>query len=568
MRPLLRVFRFILGISREVRYSRLMLGLVILAGLISGFAATGMIALINRALTGQGFHGINVKLGFALLCLGLPLFRFASQATLVTLTQQTLYRMRLNWCRRILTTPIRQLEKIGPHRLLASLTNDLGAITEALLMIPVLIMHTGVLLTCLVYLGWLSPTLLLFLLGFLVVGLISYRWPVARAYFYGRRSRAEWDVLMRQIEAVTFGAKELKMHEPRRQAMMNQQIEPTARSLREWITAGTYIFAAASSWGQILFFVAIGLLLFVLPQYQTVSTSILLGYSVTLIMMMTPLESILNSLPRLSNAVVAMQKIDELGLSLEGTPAEPEAGLVRPQSTWQRLDLVGVVHSYHHEASGETFALGPIDLTIKAGELIFLIGGNGSGKTTLAKVLLGLYPPEGGELRLDGTPITDANRDAYRQHFAVVFSDFYLFNSLLGLNQPQLDSDAQRYLRELQLERKVKVEDGKLSTLDLSQGQRKRLALLTAYLEDRPIYLFDEWAADQDPMFKEVFYHQILPALQARGKTVIVISHDDHYYNVADRVVKLDYGRIEYDRRCRAEVGSAEAGGAPARARP
>lgn len=549
MLQLVRFFRYIMGISREVRYSRLMLVLVVLSGFISGVATTGLIALVNLALSGQGFHGIDPKLAFGVLCVGLPLFRFMSQALLVNLTQRTLYQLRLNWCRRILTTPIRQLEQIGPHRLLASLTNDLGAITEALLIVPVLIMHLAVILTCLIYLGWLSPMLLGFLIGFLIVGLVSYRWPVARAYFYGRRSRADWDTLIRQIQAVTFGAKELKMHGPRRQAMMERQIEPTARSLRHWITVGTYIFAAASSWGQILFFLAIGLMLFVLPEYQPVPMSVLLGYSVTLILMMAPLETLLSSVPRLSNAVVAMQKIDELGISLEGVPAEPETGLGAPPPSWQRLEVKGVQHTYRSEASGETFALGPIDLTIEAGELLFLIGGNGSGKTTFAKILLGLYPPEGGELRLDGVPITDANRDAYRQHFAAVFSDFYLFETLLGLEKPELDAEAQRYLRELQLDRKVKIEGGELSTIDLSQGQRKRLALLTAYLEDRPIYLFDEWAADQDPMFKKVFYHEILPSLQARGKTVVVISHDDHFYEAADRIVKLDYGRIEYDHR-------------------
>ncbi len=549
MLQLVRFFRFMVAISSEVRHARLMLGLVVVAGFISGIATTGLIALVNLALSGQGFHGINPTLAFGVLCIGLPLFRFTSQALLVNLTQRTLYQMRLNWCRRILTTPVRQLEQIGPHRLLASLTNDLGAITEALLIVPVLIMHVAVLSTCLAYLGWLSPKLLGFLLVFLVVGIASYRWPVARAYFYGRRSRAEWDALIRQIQAVTFGAKELKMHGPRRQAMMEQQIEPTARSLKHWITVGTYIFAAASSWGQILFFVAIGLLLFVIPQYQPVPMSVLLGYSVTLILMMAPLEILLGSIPRVTNAVVAMQKIDELGLSLGDAPAEPESGLAGAPPAWRRLEAKGVVHSYRSEASGETFALGPIDLTIEAGELLFLIGGNGSGKTTFAKILLGLYPPEGGELRLDGVPITDANRDAYRQHFAVVFSDFYLFESLLGLEKPELDADAQRYLRELQLDSKVKITGGELSTIDLSQGQRKRLALLTAYLEDRQIYLFDEWAADQDPTFKKVFYHEILPSLQARGKTVVVISHDDHYYEVADRIVKLDYGRIEYDRR-------------------
>jgi putative ATP-binding cassette transporter len=554
MLQLFRVFRFVLGISREVRHSRLMLGFVIVAGLISGFATTGLIALINRVLTGGGLKGMNMTAVFAALCIGLPLFRFVSQALLVNLTQQTLYRMRINWCRRILATPIRQLEQLGPHRLLASLTNDLGAITEALLTVPILIMHLGVIVACLAYLGWLSPLLLGLLLGFLVVGLVTYQVPVARAYVYGRRSREAWDGLMRQIQAVTLGAKELKMHRRRRHAMIDNQIAPTALTLKKWITAGTYIFSAASAWGQILFFVAIGLLLFVVPQYRPMAASVLLGYSVTLIAMMTPLETILNSIPRLTNAGVAIQKIDELGLSLVGTPAEPEADAAPPPS-WRRLELVGVLHSYRSEASGETFALGPIDLAFEPGELVFLIGGNGSGKTTLAKILLGLYPPEAGELRVDGVPVTDANRDTYRQRFAAVFSDFYLFDSLLGLEQPELDADALRYLRELQLDRKVKIEKGTLSTLDLSQGQRKRLALLTAYLEERPIYLFDEWAADQDPTFKEVFYHQILPALQARGKTVLVISHDDHYSDVADRIVKLDYGRIEYDRR-RAAVGA------------
>ncbi|HEV2735919.1 MAG TPA: ATP-binding cassette domain-containing protein, partial [Longimicrobiaceae bacterium] len=193
------------------------------------------------------------------------------------------------------------------------------------------------------------------------------------------------------------------------------------------------------------------------------------------------------------------------------------------------------------------FTLGAIDLRVWQGETLFLVGGNGSGKTTLAKLLLGLYAPEEGELRFGGRPVTDADRADYVHQFAAVFSDFYLFESLLGMESPELDALASRYLSKLHLEHKVRVEGGKLSTTALSQGQRKRLALLTAYLEDRPIYLFDEWAADQDPVFKEVFYLELLPELKARGKTVIVISHDDHYYGVADRIIKLDYGRIEYD---------------------
>jgi putative pyoverdin transport system ATP-binding/permease protein len=147
-------------------------------------------------------------------------------------------------------------------------------------------------------------------------------------------------------------------------------------------------------------------------------------------------------------------------------------------------------------------------------------------------------------VRLDGDLITDANRDEYRQLFSAVFSDFYLFENLLGLNSSNLDAQAQEYLVRLHLQHKVKIRNGSLSTTAVSQGQRKRLALLTAYLEDRPFYLFDEWAADQDPYFKNIFYTQLLPELKSRGKTVLVISHDDKYFDAADRIIKLDYGKL------------------------
>ena len=208
----------------------------------------------------------------------------------------------------------------------------------------------------------------------------------------------------------------------------------------------------------------------------------------------------------------------------------------------------GVTHSYHHEKDDSHFMVGPVNLTFRPGEIVFLVGGNGCGKSTLAKIIAGLYPPEGGEIRVDGRLVTEANRDDYRQLFSAVFSDFYLFDSLMGLSGANLDEQAQVYLRQLHLDRKVKIQGQKLSTIFLSQGQRKRLALLTAYLEDRPFYLFDEWASDQDPQFKNIFYRQLLPDLKARGKTVLVITHDDNYFSCADRIIKLDYGQVVYEK--------------------
>jgi putative ATP-binding cassette transporter len=566
MSHLLRVVSFILALSRDIRSARLALALVIAAGLVSGVINTGLIVLINRALTEKERLSLpTIGWGFVALCLGLPLFRFVSQSALAWITQKSLYHLRLRWCRRILSMPLRQLEQLGPQRLLASLTNDLGAITDALSVLPLVLMHLAIVLTCLVYLGWLSPVLLLGLLGFMVVGIVTYQIPILSSLRYQRKAREEWDTLFRHIRAITQGTKELKMHQPRREALMARELEPTADALQRHITFSSTIFAAGASWGQILAFLVLGLLLFVLPSFYTVPGPVLVAYAMTIIFLLAPLEMILTSVPRLSNASVSIRKIDELGLSLSQQAVEPDAPALSAPG-WQRLELIGVTHSYRGENEGETFQLGPIDLSFAPGELVFLVGGNGSGKTTLAKVILGLYAPESGEIRLDGEPVTRETIDRYRQRFAAVFSDFFLFESLLGLEGGSLDEEARHYLQELRLDRKVRVDDGRLSTVDLSQGQRKRLALLTAYLEDRPIYLFDEWAADQDPLFKEVFYLHLLPRLRDRGKTVLVISHDDHYYGVADRIIKLDSGKLEYDRRA-GEAGAlppARAGSATA----
>lgn len=218
------------------------------------------------------------------------------------------------------------------------------------------------------------------------------------------------------------------------------------------------------------------------------------------------------------------------------------------------IELIEVAHRYHREGEDHNFTLGPLNLLLKPGELVFLTGGNGSGKSTLALLLVGLYSPEGGRITLNGAVIGEANREEYRQRFSVVFSDFYLFESLLGLVESNVDERARAYLTQLQLDRKVTVADGVFSTVELSQGQRKRLALVTAYLEDRPFYVFDEWAADQDPLFKELFYTVVLSDLKARGKTVVVITHDDHYYHVADRCIRLEDGRIVEDRHVRSRI--------------
>ncbi|HKV09541.1 MAG TPA: cyclic peptide export ABC transporter [Thermoanaerobaculia bacterium] len=547
MRSLIRMLVFLLRLSRGIPFSRWLMIAGAVAGLASGLASAGMMALINTMISRTTSPSQALTWAFAGLCMGLPLLRYSSQFLLTKLTQNSLLVLRMRLTRCILAAPLRRLESIGAPRLLTTLTGDVGTIVGSLAMIPTLLMHLALVVGSLAYMGWLSWQVLLQTLVFIAFGIVTYRMNLSRAVGHFYRTRELQNDMMERARATVEGTKELKMHNVRREVFLDST-ESTLKALQEQNRAGTLAFAATSSWGQVLFFILVGLLVIVLPRFQPVAKEVLVGYTIVLFQMMAPLEVLLGAIPALSQATVASQAVERLGFSLEAENQERNGGEVL-QNSWETLDLAGVTHSYQSENEEESFELGPIDLTFRPGELVFIVGGNGSGKTTLAKLILGLYMPEAGEVRFAGKTVTDDNREEYRQKFAVVFSDYFIFKTLYGIEASTLNAEARRYLEKLHLEQKVRVEEGALSTIDLSQGQRKRLALLTAYLEDRPIYLFDEWAADQDPMFKKVFYYELLPELKSRGKTIFVISHDDHYFHVADRIIKLNYGQLEFDHR-------------------
>jgi putative ATP-binding cassette transporter len=294
-------------------------------------------------------------------------------------------------------------------------------------------------------------------------------------------------------------------------------------------------------------FIVIGVIIFLLPSLQGLRAPTLTGYTLALLYLMSPMQTIMNMLPSLSRATVALQRVKELGFELDKRASETNCAQLTSPPSWKSLEFKSVTHVYRREGESQDFTVGPLEVTFQAGEVIFIIGGNGSGKTTFVKLLTGLYAPETGQICVDGQPVTEENREQYRQRFSAVFSDFYLFEQLLGEDEAALDSRALAHLKQLKLTDKVKVKDGRLSTIDLSQGQRKRLALLAAYLEDRPIYVFDEWAADQDPYFKSIFYLQLVPELKAKNKTLFIVSHDDKYYDIADRLVKMEDGQITSD---------------------
>ena len=538
----MKLLRFILS------NSRLLVSLSVISGIVTGLGSAALIAVIHNVLSNEAASRKALALTYAGLCLLILFARYTSAVVLIRFSQKVTTDLRIQLSRRVLAAPLRQLEEIGPPRLLAALIDDVTTISNAVVNLPIVSINIAVLAGCLIYLGTLSWAVLLTVLLFIGLGVISYQIPLKRAQGLLRSAREKQNELFKNFRGLVEGTKELKIHNRRSAEFLSEVLETSADDLRQQTVDGMSMYAAASSWGQLLLYVFIGLLLFVMSNWQSIGNDVLIGCALIALYMVGSVEIVVNVIPLLGRASVAIRNIERLGLSLAERASEVQLEATHSSSPdWDRIDLTEVLYRYRREGEPTDFVLGPLRMSLVPGEIVFLTGGNGSGKTTFAKLVTGLYTPDSGEVRLNNVPVTDQNRALYRQLFSVVFYDFYLFERVLGLGLNDLDPRANHYLGQLQLDRKVKVNGGTLSTVDLSQGQRKRLALLTAYLEDRPIYVFDEWAADQDPLFKNTFYHQLLPELKQRGKTVLVISHDDRYFHVADRTIKLDEGRIEED---------------------
>jgi putative pyoverdin transport system ATP-binding/permease protein len=531
-----------------LKSSTKMLACAAITGLISGLSSAGVIALMNWILRQWGSPiAPTTIVAFAAIALTALIAGIASQLLLIRLAQQAIYNLRLTLGQQILAAELAHLDRTGAAKLMATLTDDVQALATAVWILPFIVIDFAMVVGGLTYILWLSWQVLLFVVVLILLFLGVYKKILRSAKRELKQARDQQDDLFRHFRAITDGTKELKLNYRRRQAFLTGDLQTTAAQYRQHQAAGLSWFSLIDNFGKFAFFFSFGVLLFVLPNFFPIASATLSGYLLTFIFITKPLESLIARLPNLSQATIALDKIASLNLTLADRAENltPPAA-INPQ--WQSLELQHVHHTYQSDRDDSVFTLGPISLKFQPGEIIFIVGGNGSGKSTLAKILTGLYPPENGKILLDGEPIEDHNRESYRQYFAAIFAEFFLFDRLLGLDTETLAPKIQAHLQALKIDHKVQLEGDRFSTTALSTGQRKRLALVTAWLEDRPIYLFDEWAADQDPTFRDRFYTEFLPDLRSRGKTIFVISHDDHYFHVADRIIKLEYGQLEYDK--------------------
>jgi len=513
-------------------------------GMLGGLSVTALLATINSALHNESGLTQGLVLGFAGLCLMALLSTILSDIGSNYVGQHIIARLRRELGEKVLAAPIDQIERYRSHRLIPVLTHDVDTISDFAFAFAPLAVSLTVTLGCLGYLASLSWPM--FLVMLVAIGLGTTMQFVARAW--GMRgfeaAREAEDDLQKHYNAIAEGAKELRIHRPRRQRMFLHGIRNTANRICDTQIRSINTFVIAKSLGSMLFFVVIGLALALQSWWPSADKTVMSGFVLVLLYMKGPLEHLIGTLPIISKAQIAFRRIAELSKQF----SSPEPHLLlddqsQPATPLHSLVLNQVSYSFAPVPGSEPFRLGPVNVSIQQGDIVFIVGENGCGKTTLIKLLLGLYAPQSGSIELNGQAVTAANRDDYRQIFTTIFADYYLFDDVIQGDKP-VPEDAARYLRRLEIDHKVSIRDGVFSTTDLSTGQRKRLALVSAWLEERPVLVFDEWAADQDPTFRRIFYTELLPDLKRLGKTIIVISHDDRYFDSADQLIRLHAGKV------------------------
>jgi cyclic peptide transporter len=513
--------------------------LLALATLLSAVSASLSIVLvgyINDLATG----GLEQP-GRALLeVVGLITVTFLlnglSQTYLASFGASAIAELRRDLSERFLRLDHEQMRAIGKHRVVGSLIADVGRIATLLMVLPLFVFNLALALFCLGWLLLVSPSLFLVFALFMGFAVGSSLYLALWSGGLALAIREEEDALFESFRALADGKKELSLSEARAEHFLGVVLEGSVERNRVLSYSAQKWWNFSSNWANTMIFCALFTIVFVGDTWLGADGGTVVQFVLGTLFLMNPLSFMITASQDVTLGLASARKVSDLGIDM----SSPLPALLEPPS-WTVLKARELVYRYPHDE----FVLGPVDLAITRGEILFLVGGNGSGKSTLALLLAGLARPSGGHIELDGRRVEEEELPGYRQLFTAVFSDFYLFRHPVdraGACVP--DERVNALLERMALSDKVTARDGALSTLELSQGQRKRLAMVQCYLDDADIYLFDEWAADQDPEFRAYFYTELLPELKARGRTVIAVTHDDRYFGCADRIVVLERGQL------------------------
>lgn len=520
-----------------------------IASALSAMSSVFVISFINTEIAG----GHSVSYGervavFLVALLAMVVMGVVSQYFLSSLNTTVICQLVRAMVDRVLDTAFERLEQIGGHQIYAVLTKDVTQVSVAFMLAPNFVFHSLTIALCILYLVYLSTKLFLIFVVLLTVAVIVARFFMVRGAKYAARQREYYDDLFGCYQTLVDGNKELILNAKRREHFTNQRVRTITGKIRRVDLIAQIYWSINNNWGNMILFLAVGAVVFASSVFLQVSRETIVGYVLVVMYLIGPISFLLNTIEPISNGIVSVKKIERLDLGGESNPVvspgtasseEPAIG------DWNKIRVTDLRFQYEHDGDSRAFTIGPVDLELRKGEIVFLTGGNGSGKSTFAKIITGLYTKYHGHIQLDDRTVSSENLAWYRRHFATVFSDYCLFEHILDSNGDIVaDERTTAFLKKMELDHKTDPQNGRISTTALSQGQKKRIALLLAYMTDPQLYVLDEWAADQDQYFRNYFYNEWLPQQKEKGKTMIVISHDQDYYHAADRIYRFEQGKL------------------------
>lgn len=447
---------------------------------------------------------------------------------------------RLSLYQRIRKLSYRDLEVIGQARVINLINIDIPSITAAAVSLPSIWVCFVTIIGTLGYLIYLDIKVFWFVLGALSVGVLTYQLPVLLAGRFFSASREHFDQIQEGVKGLIYGAKELKLNDEKAQAYYQQDLLQPERGAFKGVFHGSTILIVAENYGEIISFLVIAVAIFHLPYVFDISQLQLFGIVMALLYLTGPVSEILHAMSGIQKGKVSLAKLQQFYRQLNVEQGDSRLSIPKDFKQYRVEGL-----SYRYGEGDDSFAVENVNLTFKRGQISYITGGNGSGKSTLSKCLTLHYWPSSGNVAFDELAIDRDSMFSARRCISAIYSDYHLFERLYHQIDDKQSIKIERYLGYLELSEKVRIDGDRFSTVHLSDGQRKRLALLVLLLEDRPVLLFDEWASDQDPRFKDIFYRVILPDLRAAGKAVIVISHDDRYFELADQLIVMENGRVK-----------------------
>ena len=519
---------------------------ILFINMLSAVAATSIVALVSAATKEAANGKISSRL-LLMFVICILLFHVTQIYILVTAsvdTERLIHKLRISLFDLVRRTDLLTIDRIGRANLQGVLTQDTQILAEVLPMLVIGFQQSVILIFLAAYIAWLSP--LACLLAFGLAGLtVSVRFKRVKALrtFMQSASEAEGRVFDGLTELL-HGFKEIRLNGLRADGVINTLGEAS-------YTARTTNSLLKAQWGrnyaviEAMLYSRAGLMVFVVPLFVAGFYEVALPATIAVLFISGPVSTVSFVTPLLTQAELALENIekmqDDLRAAAEAASCEETGSLeTNPGS----IALLNATLSYRDKTGSPLFSVGPLSAEFNAGQVTFITGGNGSGKSTLLRLLTGLIPLDEGSILANGRPIEIIQMQDYRNRISAIFSDFHLSRRLYAINDPD-PVKIRSLLERLEMHDKVTVRDGSFSTIDLSTGQRKRLALIVAELENKQVIVLDEWAADQDPHFRRIFYEELLPDFKARGKIIICVTHDDRWFHLADRVYKMNEGRIE-----------------------